>query len=202
MIKGYSPERPGYWLHTGDTGILTYFDSDVWKVAGEPDDKVFNDWGKVEELVNLPAAAFHRNVDEIVLKTGTDHADRVKTAIVCPPTIAGDNVLPIFIRTMVLEKDKNPIWPIPPVLSKGDRGELRRLLLTILSMKALLAVAPTGFSSFLTVNGVEFWAANAKCLSQAITLSLAVQPSFQTRKTDIISIPSNCWVVLWMAINL
>ncbi|BCR89563.1 uncharacterized protein ACHE_50761A [Aspergillus chevalieri] len=98
LIEGHSPERPGYWLHTGGTGILTYFDSDVRKVAGEHDDKVFNDWDKVHELVNLPAAAFHRNVDEIVLKAGTEHADRVKTAIVCPPTIYGRGRGPISGR--------------------------------------------------------------------------------------------------------
>lgn len=37
----------------------------------------------------MPAAAFHRNVDEIVLRAGTDHADSVKTAIISPPTIYG-----------------------------------------------------------------------------------------------------------------
>lgn len=79
MIEGRSPQRPGYRLHTGGTGILTYFDSDVRNAAGEPDDKAFSVWDRVDELVNLPAAAFHRNVDGIVLKTGTEHADRVKT---------------------------------------------------------------------------------------------------------------------------
>ncbi|PLB45970.1 nucleoside-diphosphate-sugar epimerase [Aspergillus steynii IBT 23096] len=89
LVEGHTPQRPGYWLHTGGTGILTYFDSEVRKVSGEHDDKVFNDWDGVDELVNLPAAAFHRNIDELVLKTGTQHADSVKTAIVCPPTIYG-----------------------------------------------------------------------------------------------------------------
>jgi nucleoside-diphosphate-sugar epimerase len=76
-------------LHTGGTGILTYFDSEVKKQFGEHDDKVFNDYEGVDELVNLPSAAFHRNVDEIVLKTGTEHSETVKTVIVCPPTIYG-----------------------------------------------------------------------------------------------------------------
>ena len=39
--------------------------------------------------MNLPSAAFHRNVDEIVLNTGIKHADSVKTALICPPTIFG-----------------------------------------------------------------------------------------------------------------
>ncbi|KAB8258515.1 hypothetical protein BDV32DRAFT_68968 [Aspergillus pseudonomiae] len=98
MIEGHSPERPGYWLHTGGTGILTYFDSEVRKVSGEPDEKVFNDWDGVDELVNLPAAAFHRNVDEIVLNIGTKYADRVKTVIVCPPTIYGRGRGPVSGR--------------------------------------------------------------------------------------------------------
>ncbi|GKZ59384.1 hypothetical protein AnigIFM49718_005260 [Aspergillus niger] len=98
MIEGHSPERPGYWLHTGGTGILTYFDSEVKKVHGEHDDKEFNDDKGVDELVNLPAAAFHRNVDEIVLKTGTEYADRVKTVIVCPPTIYGKGRGPVSAR--------------------------------------------------------------------------------------------------------
>jgi nucleoside-diphosphate-sugar epimerase len=75
-------------LHTGGTGILTYFDSEVKKSFGENDEKVFNDLDGVDELVNLPAAAFHRNVDEIVLNMGTKY-DYVKTAIICPPTIYG-----------------------------------------------------------------------------------------------------------------
>lgn len=98
MIEGHRPERPGYWLHTGGNGILSYFDSEVRKVSGEPDDKVFNDWDGVDELVNLPAAAFHRNVDKIVLNVGSKYSDRVKTVIVCPPTIYGRGRGPISGR--------------------------------------------------------------------------------------------------------
>lgn len=98
IVEGHSPSRPGYWLHVGGTGILTYFDSEVKKAFGEPDDKVFNDMDGVQELTNLPSAAFHRNIDEIVLDTGTEHADRVKTAIICPPTIYGEGRGPISGR--------------------------------------------------------------------------------------------------------
>ncbi|KAL4936689.1 hypothetical protein BDV06DRAFT_88649 [Aspergillus oleicola] len=98
LINGHSPSRPGYWLHTGGTGILTYFDSEVKKTHGEHDDKVFNDYTGVSELTNLPAAAFHRNVDEIVLNTGLQHGDKVKTVIVCPPTIYGRGRGPVSLR--------------------------------------------------------------------------------------------------------
>lgn len=86
LKAGHSNDNPGFWLHTGGTGILTYFDSSAGKF-GEEDNKVFNDYSGVDELVNLPHEAFHKNVDEIVLEAGK--TDSVKTAIVCPPTIYG-----------------------------------------------------------------------------------------------------------------
>lgn len=103
-------------MHTGGTGILTYFDSEVKKTFGEHDDKVFNDYDGVDELVNLPADAFHRNVDEIVLETGNKHADSVKTAIICPPTIYGKGRGPVSGRgrqvyelaTFVLKEGYSP----------------------------------------------------------------------------------------------
>lgn len=98
LVEGHTHSRPGYWLHVGGTGILTYFDSEVKKTFGEPDEKVFNDLEGVEELVNLPSAAFHRNIDEIVLKTGTENASTVKTAIICPPTIYGKGRGPVSGR--------------------------------------------------------------------------------------------------------
>lgn len=56
---------------------------------GEALDKVYDDLEGVSEVTSLPDDAPHRVVDKIVLKAGTEHAGRVKTAIVCPPTIYG-----------------------------------------------------------------------------------------------------------------
>ncbi|KAE8362451.1 hypothetical protein BDV27DRAFT_159732 [Aspergillus caelatus] len=49
----------------GGAGFLTYFDSEVKKTFGEADDKVFNDLEGINELINLPAAAFHRNMNNV-----------------------------------------------------------------------------------------------------------------------------------------
>lgn len=88
LIKGHSKDQPGYWLHTGGTGILTYTDSkDNFAGLGKKTDKEYNDLTGVEELTSLPDEAFHRNVDKIVLETGAKNTDAVKTALVCPPTI-------------------------------------------------------------------------------------------------------------------
>ncbi|KAG9751495.1 NAD(P)-binding protein, partial [Aureobasidium melanogenum] len=79
LASGHSASKPGYWLHTGGTGILTYFDSSADKL-GEHTDKVFDDLDGVDELVGLPKDAFHKNVDEIVINAGTNASGTIKTA--------------------------------------------------------------------------------------------------------------------------
>ncbi|KAI4758640.1 hypothetical protein E4T44_14703, partial [Aureobasidium sp. EXF-8845] len=88
LARGHSKEKPGYWLHTGGTGILCYKDSaDNFKTLGQWTDEQYDDLLGVEKVVNLPDEAFHRNVDKIVLEAGTKNKDVVKTVIICPPTI-------------------------------------------------------------------------------------------------------------------
>ena len=90
LARGHSKDNPGYWLHTGGTGILTYKDSENdFQGLGTWTEKQYNDLDGVSELTNLPDEAFHRNVDKIVIEAGTKHSDSVKTVIVCPPTIYG-----------------------------------------------------------------------------------------------------------------
>ncbi|KAF2753595.1 NAD(P)-binding protein [Pseudovirgaria hyperparasitica] len=98
ILKGHSSENPGYYLHTSGTGILTYTDSEADRY-GEPTDKIYDDWENVDELTHLHDSAFHRDVDKIVLDAGIRHADVVKTAIVCPPTIYGAGRGPISSRS-------------------------------------------------------------------------------------------------------
>ncbi|KAJ5917261.1 hypothetical protein N7466_010815 [Penicillium verhagenii] len=88
LVAGHTKEKPGYWLHTGGTGILTFADSDSGSY-GNKSEKVYDDWEGVEELLTLHDHAFHRNVDQLVLEAGAKHAGVLKTALVCPPTIYG-----------------------------------------------------------------------------------------------------------------
>ncbi|OOQ81596.1 nucleoside-diphosphate-sugar epimerase [Penicillium brasilianum] len=88
LVAGHTKENPGYWLHTGGTGILTFEDSDK-QSYGNKSDKVYDDWDGVEELLSLPDHAFHRNVDKLVLDAAAKHADVLKLALICPPTIYG-----------------------------------------------------------------------------------------------------------------
>lgn len=109
-------DRPGYWLHTGGTGILTYQDSDANRL-GEWSDKEYNDWAGVKELTSLPDHAFHRNVDKIVLSAAAKHSDHVKVALICPPTIHGKGRGPVSGRgrqvyelaKLIMQKQYAPI---------------------------------------------------------------------------------------------
>ncbi|OQU97261.1 Semialdehyde dehydrogenase, NAD binding domain-containing protein isoform 2 [Cladophialophora immunda] len=78
-------DGPGFWIHTSGTLILGWETIDLADF-GNKLDKVYDDWDNVGELISQPDHAAHRNVDKIVLAASSD---KVKTAIVCPPTIWG-----------------------------------------------------------------------------------------------------------------
>ncbi|SCO76953.1 related to NAD dependent epimerase/dehydratase family protein [Fusarium oxysporum] len=87
-IAHHTADRPGWYIHTSGTGILTFEDGRN-HTCGIRRDKVFNDWTGVSELISLPYDAFHRNVDSIVTATIEDVPKYFKTAIVCPCCIYG-----------------------------------------------------------------------------------------------------------------
>ncbi|KAF2003215.1 NAD(P)-binding protein [Amniculicola lignicola CBS 123094] len=97
-LSTHSKTHPGFWLHTGGAGILTWEDSKNDKL-GERSDKEYNDWDGVDELTHLPEEAFHRDVDQVVLACGSAPSATVKTAILCPPTIYGRGRGPINTRS-------------------------------------------------------------------------------------------------------
>ncbi|KAF2716180.1 NAD(P)-binding protein [Polychaeton citri CBS 116435] len=88
-LAARSQSRPGFFIHTSGTGILTFEDLQAGTFGIAFRDKVYNDLEGIKEVTSLPDAAIHRNVDKIVLEAGTTFPSRVKTAIVCPPTIYG-----------------------------------------------------------------------------------------------------------------
>ncbi|OAL31215.1 hypothetical protein AYO20_08270 [Fonsecaea nubica] len=111
LAEGHAPSKPGFWLHTGGTGILTYEDSKNNRL-GEWSTKEYNDLSGVDELTHLPDEAFHRNVDKIVLEAGTNLGNLTKRAIVI-----GDGRGPISGRSrqvyelskLILQKGYTPI---------------------------------------------------------------------------------------------
>ncbi|RAR03297.1 nad(P)-binding protein [Stemphylium lycopersici] len=96
LASGHSKEKPGYWLHTGGAGILCWETMRDDNKLGEWSDREYNDWTAVQDLTGLPQDAFHKNVDDLVLASGSDS---VKTAILCPPTIYGRGRGPLNTRS-------------------------------------------------------------------------------------------------------
>lgn len=79
---------PGYLIQTSGTGILLFADLEH-AIFGEASPKIYDDWEGIDEVTSLPDFAPHRKVDKMILAAGTGKASKIKTAIVCPPTIYG-----------------------------------------------------------------------------------------------------------------
>lgn len=84
----HTPDNPVWLIHTSGTGILTFEDFRT-NTYGIERTKEYNDWNGIDEVMNLPDDALHRNVDKIIIAASQRSPDSIKTAIVCPPTIYG-----------------------------------------------------------------------------------------------------------------
>ncbi|KXT09088.1 hypothetical protein AC579_5295 [Pseudocercospora musae] len=191
LAKGHSKETPGFWLHTGGTGILTYFDSKDNRLGEEWTRSEFNDYSGVSELTNLPDEAFHRNVDKIVLETAETHGDVVKTAIICPPTIYGKGRGPISGRgrqvyeltTLILRK------AYAPVIGKGkakwdnihihDLSSVYLLLVSAAVSRNLSSEIWGQKGYFLTENGRHVWGDLSRFIAEKASEMGAIPPDFR-----------------------
>jgi len=59
------------------------------KTYSKVSSKIYNDLEGVGDVTTVPNNAPHRNVDKIILETGTKDPSKAMTAIVCPPCIYG-----------------------------------------------------------------------------------------------------------------
>lgn len=87
-LSSHNAPQPGYLVHTSGTGTLCWADLER-ETFGEAASRTYDDWDGVQELTSLPDKAPHRNVDKVILTEGTENADVLRTAIVCPPCIYG-----------------------------------------------------------------------------------------------------------------
>lgn len=87
LIKGMqrSAKPTVYYIHTSGTGILTG-ETARKNAFGDELTQQYNDWDGIKELWSLPDDNPHRPVDKIVQASWSD---KLKSAIVCPPTIYG-----------------------------------------------------------------------------------------------------------------
>ncbi|KAL5357313.1 hypothetical protein BJX96DRAFT_181576 [Aspergillus floccosus] len=180
LAAGHSKDNPGYWLHTGGTGILTFADTDRG-VFGDLHDKVYDDWDRVDELTHLPDHAFHRNVDQIVLEAGAKYAGVVKTALVCPPTIYGRGRGPCSQRSrqayelarVTIQLQKGPIIGAGQSVWNNVHVQDLSDLFVLLVEAAVQGRADDGLwgenAYYLAENGEHCWGDLARGMAQRAT---------------------------------
>ncbi|KAL3481277.1 hypothetical protein BJX99DRAFT_253581 [Aspergillus californicus] len=94
--------NPGFLIHTSGTGIL----GDPDQEYGAPPDREYDDVADIATITNLPLNRWHRGVDKLVLEASMSEKlvdnEKIKTAIVCPPTIYGKGDGPVRVRSVQL----------------------------------------------------------------------------------------------------
>lgn len=81
LSKRAAEGKPAFLIHTSGTGLLLHANF----IPGR-ENTVFDDYEGVDQIINVPDNAFHKNVESLVQASG-DKA--VKSAIVAPATIYG-----------------------------------------------------------------------------------------------------------------
>jgi nucleoside-diphosphate-sugar epimerase len=89
--------KPTYYIHISGTASLAHESAEGQSRYG----KVYDDWEGLDELLDLPKEAIHRNVDELVLNGSKGFEGVLRTAIVSPPAICGTGRGPVSQRGMM-----------------------------------------------------------------------------------------------------
>lgn len=80
-------QEPSFLIHLGGTGVVADWRDPTY--TGKLNPKIWSDVDDIEAINSLPDKALHRNVDKIIQQAGVQHAEKLKTAIICPPDIYG-----------------------------------------------------------------------------------------------------------------
>lgn len=77
---------PSFLIHLTGTGCISDEREQTWEGHFNP--RVWNDIEEIQELYNLPDSARHHIIDRDIMDASTD---LLRTAIICPPDIYGQN---------------------------------------------------------------------------------------------------------------
>ncbi|PYH96505.1 hypothetical protein BO71DRAFT_481949 [Aspergillus ellipticus CBS 707.79] len=102
-VEGHSPERPVYWVHMSSAAIFGVEDEQRG-LYGVSSDRVWDDVDDIQQIVSSPEGVVHRGVDKVVLSTGTNCGDVVKTAIVSLGGVYGQGRGPCSQHSQGLSK--------------------------------------------------------------------------------------------------
>lgn len=120
ILSGLSKKStPAYLIHLTGTGCIADVPSQTWDGSSNP--RIWDDVSDIQEIHDLPDTAYHHKIDrEIMDFSGRDSL--VKTAIICPPDIYGQNtgvgnrstfLVPEYVKHLVAGKE-------PFYLGKGE----------------------------------------------------------------------------------
>lgn len=159
---------PGYLIQLSGTGIISDFQSPSGGEYGNKDPRVWSDLDDIDEIWNQPDQALHRDVDKVIQKAYTDHADRIRTAIVCGPDIYGPGMGP-GKRTSILipffvEETLSREWPFYCGKGENTRSWVHVQDLVQVHLKLVEAAASGGGNAHWNERGYYF--ASSQELSQ------------------------------------
>ncbi|KAJ5715865.1 uncharacterized protein N7483_013046 [Penicillium malachiteum] len=92
----HTTDRPCWVIHASGTASFIFEDMRE-KTCGIERTKEYNDWDGLHELLNLPDDACHRDVEKIILAAGQMDPQRIKTAILSPPTVHVHDLSDLFL---------------------------------------------------------------------------------------------------------
>jgi len=110
-------KNPNFLIHLTGTGCIADEREQTWE--GNDNPRIWHDIDDIEEIYDLPASARHHVIDQNIMDASDD---KLKTCIICPPDIYGQNtglgnratfLVPEYIK--VLLKDKEAFY-----LGKGE----------------------------------------------------------------------------------
>lgn len=104
-----SKTTPGFLIHLTGTGCISDEREQDW--TGKYNPHVWSDIAEIKEIYDLPPEAQHHVIDQNIMDASND---LLKTCIICPPDIFGQNtgvgnratfLVPNYVETLLKEKE-------------------------------------------------------------------------------------------------
>lgn len=102
-------KNPSFLIHLTGTGCISDEREQTWE--GKYNPHVWNDIDEINEIYDLPPSAQHHVIDQNMMDASND---KLKTAIICPPDIYGQNtgignratfLVPEYVKVLLKRKE-------------------------------------------------------------------------------------------------
>lgn len=110
ILSGCSKNKnPSFLIHLTGTGCISDEREQTWE--GKYNPHIWHDIQEIKEIYDLPESAQHHVIDQKIMDASND---RLKTCIICPPDIYGQNtglgsratfLVPEYIKVLLKDKE-------------------------------------------------------------------------------------------------